>query len=247
MGRFTYIYKTSDGVRHTGELAAKTREDVFSQLRAQGIRPIKVIAGDGSKANGEVHGIRRRFVIVTAFISLLVGGGFVYLISNHDPIPDQSSVLSNLEFDPSEKRIAKAVSRRYLDIPDDANVSSIQFAKKGESFLLRFIQPGVVIRDKYDKDLACDDVRDCLDTLIYIEESDPQWARDAKRIVTALKEDVKTLVKAGKRIGEIIEFYETRQKMESRFRESLANEVKRGSREKIEVNKTLRIMGLKPL
>lgn len=234
-------------MRHTGEVAARTREDVFSQLRAQGIRPIKVIAGDGSKANGEVHGIRRPFVIITAFISLILGGGVVYLISNYASIFNQNSVPSNLNFDSSEKRIAKAASRRYLDIPKNGSVSSIRLTKKGEIFLLRFIQPGVIISDKYDKDLACDDVQDCIDNLIYIEVSDPQWVRDAKRIVTALKEDVKTLVKAGKRISEIIEFYETRQKMESRFRESLANEVKRGSREKIEVNKTLRVMGLKPL
>ena len=246
MGRFTYIYKTSDGVRHAGEVAARTRADVFSQLRAQGIRPIKVIAGDGSKANGEFHGIKRRFVIITAFVSLLIGGGFVYLISNYAPIPNQRSFSSNHELELSQKRVAKAVSRRHLNIPNTC-ISSIRFTKKGEMFLLRFIQPGVVIQDKYDKDLACDDVQDCLDSPIYIEESDPQWVRDAKRIVTALKDDVKILVKAGKEIGEIIEFYETRQKMESRFRESLMNEVKRGSRGSLEVNKTLRVMGLKPL
>ena len=40
--RFTYTYKTSDGVRHEAEIEARTRDDAFAALRAQGIRPIRV-------------------------------------------------------------------------------------------------------------------------------------------------------------------------------------------------------------
>ncbi len=50
--KFTYAYKTSDGTRHEASIDAPSREDVFSTLRNQGIRPIKVVAADGSKANG---------------------------------------------------------------------------------------------------------------------------------------------------------------------------------------------------
>ena len=56
--KFTYAYKTSDGTRHEAEIDAPSREDVFATLRAQGIRPIKVVAEDGSKANGESVGSR---------------------------------------------------------------------------------------------------------------------------------------------------------------------------------------------
>ena len=51
--RFTYAYKTSDGRRHEAAIDAESREAVFESLRRQGIRPIKVVAADGSKANGE--------------------------------------------------------------------------------------------------------------------------------------------------------------------------------------------------
>ena len=51
--KYTYAYKTSDGVRHEAAMDAPSREEVFASLRAQGIRPIKVVAADGSKANGE--------------------------------------------------------------------------------------------------------------------------------------------------------------------------------------------------
>ena len=51
--RYTYAYRTSDGVRHEASMDAESREAVFVALRARGIRAIKVVAADGSKANGE--------------------------------------------------------------------------------------------------------------------------------------------------------------------------------------------------
>lgn len=51
--RFTYVYRSSDGRRRTDEMSAESREEVFERLRGRGIKPIKVIANDGSRANGE--------------------------------------------------------------------------------------------------------------------------------------------------------------------------------------------------
>ena len=42
--RFRYVYMTSDRVRHRGEIMAETKEDAYSRLRAQKIRPIRVLA-----------------------------------------------------------------------------------------------------------------------------------------------------------------------------------------------------------
>lgn len=71
--KYIYTYKTSDGVRHEATIHAPTREAVFEALRPQGIKPIKVIAADGSKANGEVHGLRKRIAFAVAVITLVVG------------------------------------------------------------------------------------------------------------------------------------------------------------------------------
>ena len=51
--KYTYAYKTSDGVRHEDSLDAGSRDEAFAVLRGRGIRPIKVVAADGSKENGE--------------------------------------------------------------------------------------------------------------------------------------------------------------------------------------------------
>ena len=46
--KYTYAYKTSDGVRHEASMDAPSREAVFESLRAQGIKAIKLVAADGS-------------------------------------------------------------------------------------------------------------------------------------------------------------------------------------------------------
>ena len=55
--KYTYAYKTSDGTRHEATMVAQSRDEVFAELRKRGIKAIKVVAADGSKANGEVHGV----------------------------------------------------------------------------------------------------------------------------------------------------------------------------------------------
>ena len=71
--RYTYAYKTSNGVRHEATMNASSRDEVFVELRKRGIKAIKVVAADGSKANGEVHGVRKRTVaIIVAAVSIIV-------------------------------------------------------------------------------------------------------------------------------------------------------------------------------
>ena len=51
--KFIYTYRSSDGTRHTAEIEADDRNAAFAKLRSElGIKPIKVIAADGSKAIG---------------------------------------------------------------------------------------------------------------------------------------------------------------------------------------------------
>ena len=72
--KYTYAYKTSDGVRHEDSMNAASREEVFTALRAKGIKAIKVVAADGLKANGEVRGVRKRVVAaLVAFVAFGVG------------------------------------------------------------------------------------------------------------------------------------------------------------------------------
>ena len=77
--KYTYAYKTSDGVRHEDSMNASSRAEVFSALRAKGIKAIKVVAADGSKANGEVRGLRKRAVFALVALAAAVAGVVAYI------------------------------------------------------------------------------------------------------------------------------------------------------------------------
>ena len=77
--KYTYAYKSSDGTRHEAAMEAESRDEVFEVLRGRGIRPIKVVAADGSKANGEVRGLRKRAVFALVALAALVAGVVAYL------------------------------------------------------------------------------------------------------------------------------------------------------------------------
>ena len=76
--KYTYVYKTSDGARHEDSMEAESREAVFVALRAKGIKAIKVVAADGSKANGEVRGMQKRIVAALVVLAAAVVGGIAY-------------------------------------------------------------------------------------------------------------------------------------------------------------------------
>lgn len=71
--KYIYAYKTSDGTRHEESMEAESREAVFKALREKGIKAIKVVAADGSKANGEVRGYRLRTVVVVGVVAAVIG------------------------------------------------------------------------------------------------------------------------------------------------------------------------------
>jgi len=78
--KYTYAYKDSGGKRHEESMDAASRDAVFAALRSRGIRPIKVVAADGSKANGEVRGIRRRVAVAIVLIAAVVVGAVAYFV-----------------------------------------------------------------------------------------------------------------------------------------------------------------------
>ena len=77
--KYTYAYKTSDGIRHEDTMNASSREEVFIALRAKGIKAIKVVAADGSKANGEIRGVRKRAVVVLVVLAAIGAGVVAYI------------------------------------------------------------------------------------------------------------------------------------------------------------------------
>ena len=178
-------------------MVAKSREEAFVQLRKQGIKAIKVVAADGSKANGEIHGVRKRIVAaLVAFVALVVG-----LLSYF------SGTRSGGDLgDSATTAFATGQDRRQV-IGDAAIIEkgirngwSEVFQFEGERFLASFAIPGVKAgqRNTSEKEFAA-----ALENKCVVTASDSLEARQIKAMVEGMKNEARRYLAAG---GTIVEY-----------------------------------------
>ena len=195
--KYTYAYKTSDGVRHEATMNAASREEVFAELRKRGIKAIKVVAADGTKANGEVRGVRKRVVaVLVAFVSL--GVGVVAYFSGTRSGGDLGGTLeASFQTDQARRQvigdaaiIEKGIRNGWSDV----------FALEGERFLASFAIPGVKAgqRNTSEKEFAAALENKCIAT-----DSDSLEARQIKAMVEGMKNEARRYLAAG---GTIVEY-----------------------------------------
>ena len=146
--KYTYAYKTSDGVRHEESMDAESREAVFAALREKGIKAIKVVAADGSKANGEVRGIAATGMSRPLLAAVIIGAAILAVIGTVmvgrglRPRRGEPGVfVLPVDFDSTVRRqvigdtaiIEKSIRTGWADV----------FELEGERFLASFAIPGV--------------------------------------------------------------------------------------------------------
>lgn len=222
--KFTYAYKTSDGKRHEAEIDAESREVVFSTLRAQGIRPIKVVAADGSKANGATplsggkvekwNGGRvgkRWFWILFIFAALLAAA--LYFSTFHP------SHLSTSSLDTTRRQvigdaflIEKGIQTGWSDV----------FANEGERFLASFAIPGVPAAQRTSTEA---ELREALSRKILPQPSDSVEVQQIKAMVEGMKDELRQFMAAG---GSILEYGQRlvqRQEEELKYYNLVKNEL----------------------
>ena len=156
--KYTFAYKTPDGVRHEDAMEASSREEVFVKLRQKGIKAIKVVAADGSKANGEVRGARKRTIAAVAALAAVLAGGAVYFLAPEREAGGQGeetppaheiafandqyrAAFTNLEAQSAQILSRHAVAVAALDLDALANYQSIEGAED-TSALSRKVRQG---------------------------------------------------------------------------------------------------------
>ena len=193
--KYTYAYKTSDGVRHEDSMNASSRDEVFIELRKRGIKAIKVVAADGSKANGEVRGVRKRVVAILIAIVALGVGVCAYLGGVHTG----GSPVSGTAFQTDQARrqvigdaaiIEKGIRNGWSDV----------FELEGERFLASFAIPGVKAgqRNTSEKEFSA-----ALEHKCAVADSDFLEARQIKAMVEGMKNEARRYLAAG---GSIVEY-----------------------------------------
>ena len=191
--KYTYAYKTSDGVRHEDSMNAASREEVFESLRRQGIKAIKVVAADGSKANGEVRGVRKR--VVVALVALVaVGAGVVAYIGG-----ERTGAAALPAFQTSGTRrqvigdtavIEKGIRTGWADV----------FAREGDRFLASFAIPGVAAGQRSTSE---EELRRALGVKAEPQPTDPIEVQQIKAMVEGMKREARRYIEAG---GTIVEY-----------------------------------------
>ena len=181
--KYTYAYKTSDGKRHEAAMEAASREAVFEALRARGIKAIKVVAADGSKANGEVRGVRKRVVAASIVVAALAAGLAVYLAVRQGPFSPDGKNGSTPSFltDGTRRQVIgdvavveKGIRTGWADV----------FEREGDRFFASFAIPGV---EAGQRSTSEDELRRALDGKVEAGPDDSLEVRQIKAMVEGMK------------------------------------------------------------
>ncbi len=238
--RFTYAYKTSDGKRHEAAMEATSREEVFESLRAKGIKAIKVVAADGSKANGEETGDGGRestrastgefskrttasWVAAAAIIAATIGGGaWWWATRTGDQGQPPAQFIVNTPQGPVTYRIADPLPRQSIP----GNRHRIEegrdtiFTNAAERLLARFAEPGRVVGAPSGEKPTEAEFRDSLAVPVRVASNELTEHIDLKRIVAGLKREMRTYLAGGGTVEQYLSELTRRQKLEVSYREN---------------------------
>lgn len=194
--KYTYAYKESDGSRHEASINAPSRDAAFAMLREKGIRPIKVVAADGSKANGESHGVRRRVVVLAVAMTFLVTCLVVSLLPSGSAPgePDSSASTGSVRELPAlplARQQILGLRGRVEELPPDF------FSTKAESFLARFAEPGRPFDAPESEWPDASDFETALKSQIWYLENEFTERIDLKRIVAGMKQELRAYIRGG--------------------------------------------------
>lgn len=215
--KYTYAYKTPDGVRHEDSMNASSREEVFEALRAQGVKAIKVVATDGSKANGEIRGVRKRVVAASIVVAALAAGLIAFLVGRDAPIAPPPTVAPT---PPVAYRNAKPLARQTINGDRQRiEAAAASLTNAAERLMAAFAEPGRSVPAFAASRPADAEFEASLREPIRIAETDFTEAVDLKRIVAKIKSDLRAYLADGGDIDGYLEELAKRQKLEVAYRE----------------------------
>ena len=170
---------------------AASRYAVFQALRTQGIRAIKVVAADGSKANGEVRGVRRRVVALAVALAGVSVGAVAWMAGSRSGANTAASGASSFETATMRRQvigdlavIEKGIRTGWADV----------FEHEGERFLASFAIPGVKAGQR---NTTIEEITASLSRRVAAAATDAIEARQIKAMVEGMKAEARAYIAAG--------------------------------------------------
>ena len=247
---YTFAYKTSDGVRHEASMDAPSREAVFEALRARGIKAIKVVAADGSKANGAPRRVPRltSLVPIVAAIAALVS--LASLLSLKSLLPNGTPPAPAFETDQTRRQvigdvavIEKGIRTGWADV----------FEHEGDRFLASFAIPGVKAGQR---NTTVEELEAALKREVAASPEDGMEARQIKAMVEGIKAEARQYTAAGGSLAEYAKRLTERQDAEIAVFERAKEQLEAAKKSKQgdalmayweALNDQLRNLGIRPL
>ena len=188
--RFAYAYRDSGGTRHEASIEAESRDAAFAALRKDGIRPIKVVAADGSKANGAPVGVRKRVVAILVGVAVCLGVAVTVAVSRVSA-PTVPRLETTRRFPIGDAAvIEKGILTGWSDV----------FQDEGERFLASFAVPGVKAGQR---STTAGELEAALARRIAIPQNVGLEARQIMAMVEGMKQEARAYVAAG---GNVVEY-----------------------------------------
>lgn len=217
--KFTYQYKTSDGVRHTGVYAASSKAAVYDGLRAQGIKAFGVEPAPG--VMNRISGLLGwRFFLVCALVAVAVAATFAYLRERSEtPVVEDAVFLSKMrrQIIGDAGIIEAGIKNGWSDV----------FPEEGERFLASFAIPGVPAGVKATN---VGELEKAIARKVLIADDDLMEAKQIKSMVEGMKDELRGYLADGGTIEQYGERLVERQEQELSYYRRIKEELDKAAK-----------------
>lgn len=235
--KFSYQYRTSDNVVHSGVIDAADRDAAFDLLKSSGVKPygIAEVPGLYNKLLGK--GKRWTAIVALAVLVALVGVKYVKASRTLRTMTEATAFAPRHQIygDPS-----------ILEELESSGYSSV-FAVAGERILAAYAQPGrLQAADMSVRPERAALIGASLTNEIRFVEGEPPEVAELKRIVNGIKEEMRECLSGGDTFESYLEQLDIRQENEANIYRRVFEELKGTEDDEVweARNASLRAMGL---
>ena len=197
--RFVYEYRTSDNVRHKGEVCAANREAAYDLLRKQGVRPGSL--ADAPGVFNKLFGKGKRWLAI-GVLSLGVIAFAVYaMVLRRASLVPQESSRSQIYGDPTVLQLCEA--QGWTNV----------FPCAADCFLAAYAIPGRVVSGVNAP--ATSELVEASRSPVSIEPVDEPEVSQMKRMVNGMKRELSEYLAAGGDVGGYVAQLRERQETEA--------------------------------
>ena len=230
--KYQYFYQTKTNENRSGWISARDRENAYTLLRKQGIRPYRIVGDDPLNWRPWATG-----AVIAVLVAALAVAVVVALRSGDDRAPMQRAQLYG-----DSSVIAQGVYTDWADV----------LKSPLDRFLAAYAQPG---SNALAPLMTADEIAAFpaeLEKGVEHVDGEPMEVRQLKNIVSWLRLEMRGHLAAGESVGQYMDFLEERQQGEREFRDHAVEMLERVPASHLHqtwlgVNARLRERGIAPL